>query len=110
MAINSHDNKVLRKVFERMDASSETFGSRWNGRPQQLGERHRDTEILTSGNTTVLKSVLHRPGMDTSRLTSFVAGIFLRVPIARSPPDLSLIVILTSFEASRSFPMLRTVP
>lgn len=27
VTINTHDNKVLRKVFERMGASSETFGS-----------------------------------------------------------------------------------
>lgn len=64
----------------------------------------QDTEILTSGNTGVLKSVFTSAGngyepVNVDRCEDFPT--FLLSP--DSPPP--LIVILTSFEASPEFPV-----
>lgn len=64
-----------------------------------------EIEFLTTRNTTVLKSVLHRPEMATSRLTSIAAmrGDSLYIRIALDSADLPLIAALSDFSRSNSF-------
>lgn len=63
-------------------------------------------EILTSGNTGVLKSVFTSGGNGYEPVNVDRCEDFPRAPIAPRPPAGSppIIVILTSFEVSPSFP------